>query len=162
MASTPIAHDATSGDMERVLASLGANLLIPVVDALAEGHAPETPQNHARATFAPKIAKDDGAIDWTRPARAIHNQIRGLQPWPLAATTLHGGRLLLRRSSPEDRETSIPPGAIVRAAGGDLLVACGNGSVLRILELQPEGRRTMTAREFLAGRGIANGDRFGS
>ena len=161
-ASVPIPPDATSGDMEAVLASLGAQLLLPVVDDLAADRAVETPQDHARATHAAKIAKDEGAIDWARPADAVHNSIRGLQPWPLAWTRLGHERLVLRRTRPIEGRPFDPssPGTIVRAAGDELIVACGNGTALQVLELQPEGRRTMTAREFLAGRAIASGARL--
>lgn len=163
----PIPPDATSGDMERVLAVLGAQLLLPVVDDLEGGRAVETPQDHARATFASKITKDEGVIDWREPAERVHNRVRGLQPWPLASTVLNGTRIVLRRTgvrSPDranGRSADLTPGRIL-AANGQMSVVCGNGTELDIFELQPEGKRTMTAREFLAGRGIADGARFGS
>ena len=177
-----IPEDATSGAVEGALANLGAALLLPVVDDLAAGRAVETPQDHTRATHAAKITKAEGAIDWTQPARGVHNRVRGLQPWPLASTHLAGARIVLRRTAPSsevwspdspsgDPVTSegrrvdltletVAPGTIIRAHGDELIVACGGGTALRILELQPEGRRTMTAREFLAGRGGVEGTRF--
>lgn len=192
VATVPIPSDATSGDMEGVLANLGARLLIPVVDDLALGRAVETPQDHSRATHAAKITKEEGIIDWTQPSDIVHNQVRGLQPWPLASTRLGPDRLLLRRTRPlpgarsvnehiggqvyESRasasETSgrpdpaerqfadLAPGTVVRAGGDELVVACGGGTALQILEIQPEGRRTMTVREFLAGRAVTAGTRF--
>jgi methionyl-tRNA formyltransferase len=191
VATVPIPPDATSGEMERVLAPLGAQLLLPVVDDLAAGRAVETPQDHAQATHAAKITKEEGAIDWTWPADRIHNQVRGLQPWPLAWTRLGPDRLVLRRTLPlslgarsgnrhsggqtpalpvsrpdpgERRFADLAPGTaagtIGRAAGDELIVACGEGTALQILEIQPEGRRNMTVREFLAGRVIAPGARF--
>lgn len=162
-ASVPIPPDATSGEMEGTLAQLGARLLLPVVDDLAAGRAVETPQDHARATHAAKVTKSEGTIDWNEPAAAVHNQVRGLQPWPLASTRLAGDRLVLRRTSPATpgaRSPDLTPGTVVRARGDELIVACGGGTALGILELQPEGRRTMTAREFLAGRGALEGARF--
>ena len=175
VATVPISPDATSGDMERVLAVLGARLLIPVVDDLAAGRAVETPQDHTRATHAAKIAKDEGAIDWGEPAAAVHNRVRGLQPWPLAWTRLDGDRVVLRRTRPHDLSSAEPsgsvasgsdpaaaPGTVLRAAGDELVVACGGGTALQVLELQPEGRRTMTAREFLSGRAVAPGTRLTS
>ena len=167
MARVPIPPQATSGDMESVLAALGAQLLLPVVNDLEAGRAIETPQDDARATFAPKVTKDEGIIDWRQPAERIHNRVRGLQPWPLASTSLTGRRIVLRKSvvKAPDRETvrseDMSPGRII-AAQGRMWVVCGDGTELEILELQPEGRRTMTTREFLAGRGIADGARFGS
>jgi len=177
--TVPIPSDATSGDMETILASLGARLLLPVVDDLAAGRAVETPQDHSRATFAPKITKEEGALDWTQPAEVQHNRVRGLQPWPLAWTRLASARLVLRRTRPTgvrsaDRTDLAPetgpladltpgePGTILRAGGDELIVACGRGTALQILELQPEGRRSMTAREFLAGHDIPAGARFSS
>jgi methionyl-tRNA formyltransferase len=159
VASVPIPPDATSGEMENTLAHLGAQLLLPVVDDLAMGRAVETPQDDTRATHAAKVTKAEGAIDWREPAAAVHNKVRGLQPWPLASTHLAGVRLVLRRTALV-RGGPGPPGTVVRADGDELIVACGGETALRILEIQPEGRRTMTAREFLAGRGAAEGDRF--
>jgi methionyl-tRNA formyltransferase len=167
VATVPIPPDATSGDVERTLADLGAQLLLPVVDDLAAARAVETPQDHTRATLAPKITKDEGTIDWTLPAEAVHNRVRGLQPWPLASTRLADERLVLRRTAPAPGAKSAfsvdsTPGTVLRAHGDDLVVACGHGTALRILEIQPEGRRTMTAREFLAGRGALEGARLES
>jgi methionyl-tRNA formyltransferase len=163
MASVPIPPNATSGDMESILAHLGAAQLLPVVDDLAAGRAVETPQDDARATHAAKITKAEGAIDWRQPAAVIHNKVRGLQPWPLAWTHLAGERLVLRRTADlgaEGPNADLTPGTVVRAQGDELIVACGGGTALRVLEIQPDGRRTMTAREFVAGRGAAEGSRF--
>jgi methionyl-tRNA formyltransferase len=166
VATVPIPPDATSGDMETVLADLGARLLLPVVDDLASGRARETPQDHSRSTHAAKISKDEGALDWTQPAAVLHNRVRGLQPWPLASTRLGSERLVLRRTRPVTSSPSLAgtsaPGTIVRARADEIIVACGDGTSLQVLEVQPEGRRTMTAREFLAGRAVAEGARFTS
>jgi methionyl-tRNA formyltransferase len=159
--TVPIPPGATSGDMEAVLATVGAGALLPVVDALAEGRAVETPQDHAAATHAAKITKAEGVVDWSRPAAVVHNIVRGLQPWPLASTTLDGERLVIRRTA-VNGPVDAAPGAIVKARGDELLVACGDRTSLHILEIQAEGRRTMSAREFLAGRGVLEGARFGT
>jgi methionyl-tRNA formyltransferase len=168
IARVPIPPDATSGDMDGVLAALGAGELVPIVDALAEGRAVETPQDHAAATHAPKITKEEGIIDWNEPADRIHDLVRGLQPWPLASTTVGGLRLVLRRTLPRlladadrDREPYPPPGAVIATTGDEIIVACGSRTQLRILEVQPEGRRSMSVRDFLAGRSIPDGTRFG-
>ena len=158
----PIANDATSGDVEAALAIAGAGLLLKVIEDLSAGRAVETPQDDARATYAPKITKEEGTIDWTDSARSLHDRIRGLQPWPLASTTLRGVRYVIRRSALTGQITGAEAGAIAMAHGDDLIVATGGGSALRLLELQPEGRRAMTAREFLAGHHLAAGDRFGT
>jgi methionyl-tRNA formyltransferase len=160
---TPIPPDATSGDMEAVLAMLGAGVLLPVVDALAEGRAAETPQDPAAATHAAKVTKAEGTIDWHEPGSVVHNRVRGLQPWPLASTLLDGDRLVVRKTRPVSVDThGVAPGTVVRAYGDQLTVACGGGTALDILEIQPEGRRTMTAREFLAGHGGLEGAEFGT
>jgi methionyl-tRNA formyltransferase len=162
----PIAADETSDLVERHLAQLGANLLVTSVDDLAAGRAVETPQDATQATYAHRLTKDDGIVDWTRSAGALHNQIRGLHPWPHAAAYVGGHRLILRRSewptaTPPiaSLPTASPPGTVVEAHGDRFLVATGNG-VLRLVEMQPEGKRAMTAREFLAGRPVSVGDRF--
>jgi methionyl-tRNA formyltransferase len=159
-ARVPIPSDATSADVEADVAAAGAPLLVSIVEDIAAGRAVETPQDHARATFAPKVTKAEGTIDWTKPAVAIHNQIRGLQPWPLASAQLGGARHVIRRSVVEGASTTAAPGVLIEAHGDRLVVACGDGTALGILEIQPEGRRPMSARDFLAGRRLSPGDRF--
>jgi methionyl-tRNA formyltransferase len=99
-------------------------------------------------------------IDWGQSASAIHNLVRGLQPWPLVSARLSGARVLLHRTFLLEDTSAKPGGTIVAAEGGRLDVAAGDGRVLRILLIQPEGKRVMTAREFLAGRRIAPGTRL--
>jgi methionyl-tRNA formyltransferase len=156
-ATRPIGPDETSPEVEHALAELGAALLVEVVDQMAEGRATETPQDERLVTLAPKIAKDEGVLDWSLPASRIHNLVRGLQPWPLVSTRIAGGRTLLHRTTVLDERTSAAPGTLVRAERDRLDVATGEGGVLRIVALQPEGRRVMSAREFLAGRKVASG-----
>lgn len=162
MRKHPIGAEDTSAEVEAALSVLGADLLLEVVDQLAAGTARETPQDHARATFAPKLTKEEGRIDWTRPAAAIHNQVRGLHPWPLAYAQLSSRRVLIRRT----RTLLAPPagapaGAVVGANADGIDVACGDGSLLRVLEIQAEGRRPMPARDFIAGHRLDAGTRFG-
>ena len=164
-AALRIGGNETAADVERGLAALGADLLVDTVRAIAAGRAVEQPQDHALATWAPRLGREDGRIDWTRPARTVHDLVRGLQPRPAAFTFLDGARYLLRRTAPDPAPPSAagpppPPGAIVEARGGRLRVACGAGTVLSVLEIQPEGRRAQSARDFLAGRRIASGAVF--
>jgi methionyl-tRNA formyltransferase len=159
-ATRPIGPDETSVEVERALADLGAPLLLSVVESLAAGTAVETPQDDRLATFAPKIEKSEGAIDWSRPASEIHNLVRGLQPWPLVSVSIDGVRHLLHRTARTSEHADAPGGTIVHATGDRLLVAGGDGELLKIVAIQPEGRRVMTAREFLAGRRIATGSRI--
>jgi methionyl-tRNA formyltransferase len=154
-----IESSETSHDVELDLAKIGARLLVDTVDRMAGAGVPEIPQNDADATFAPRLSKEEGAIDWSRSALDIHNLIRGLHPWPHAFTFLARQRLILLRSRPATRSSGLDPGVVVVADGDDLQVATGNG-VLQILELQPEGRRRMSPREWLAGHRVVAGDRL--
>jgi methionyl-tRNA formyltransferase len=160
--SRPIGPNETSSDVEQALALLGAEVLVKAVNALATGAAVETPQDDSLSTYASRLEKSDGVVDWSRPARAIHNQIRGLHPWPHAYSDLEGERTILLRSHVETEQNvgrNVEPGEIVEAGGDVLSVQTGKG-VLRILELQREGRRPVTARDFLAGRRLAAGAKF--
>jgi methionyl-tRNA formyltransferase len=159
-ASRPIGPDETSLDVERDLAALGARLLMEVVEQMAAGTAVETPQDEDAATYAPKILKEEGVVNWDQPAAVVHNLVRGLQPWPLVSGRLAGTRVLLHRTHVSAARTDRPAGIVVQAAGDAFDIACAEGSVLSVLRLQPEGRRVMTAREFLAGRPLETGMRI--
>ena len=155
----PIAADETSVDVERGLAGLGAGLLLEVIEQLAAGMAHEEPQDDSAATYAAKITREEGTVDWTLPAAALHNRVRGLQPWPLVSARLDGHRYLLHRTACHPDSVAGAPGTIVEAAGDRLLVATAKGT-LQILQLQPEGRRVLGSREFLAGYRIRPGMTF--
>jgi len=156
----PIGPDETSVEVERDLARLGAHLLLASLDDVAAGRAVETPQDAGRATYAPRLTRDEGAVDWRRPARDLHNQVRGLHPWPHAFTCLAGARHLIHRSAVVEGPPRGAPGVIVEASGDVLVVGAGGSTLLRILEIQPEGKRVLGTREFLAGRRIQPGARF--
>jgi len=157
----PIGADDTSDAVEADLARLGAPLLVSVVDQLAEGRATETPQDDSAATYASRLTKDDGIVDWRWPARRIHNLIRGLHPWPHAFSHLDGRRLILLRSAADQEPSDAQPGTVLDASGDRLTVATGRGR-LHLLQLQPEGKRALSAREFLAGHRVPAGAAFGS
>jgi len=154
-ARRPIATDETSDDVERDLAEIGARLLLATIPGLSEGVA-EVSQDDSAATYAPRLTKDDGRIDWTWPAERIHNLIRGLHPWPHAATFFGSQRFILHRSKPVRDPVRAVPGTILEALGDRLLVAAGAGQV-EIVEIQPEGKRPMSVREFLAGHALTAG-----
>lgn len=154
--SQPIAPDATSEEIERLLAARGATLLVDTLDRLAEGPIEEIPQSDADATYAHRLTRDDGIVDWSQSAEQVHNLIRGLHPWPHAFTFAAGRRLILHRSAWTSAQPSVPPGTIVTAQGDDLHVATGRGT-LNILELQVEGRRPTSVREFLSGAHLGVG-----
>jgi methionyl-tRNA formyltransferase len=155
-AARPIGPDETSDEVERDLARIGAGLAVETIDRLAAGVVSEVPQVEAEATYAHRLSKDDGRVNWALPARRVHDLIRGLHPWPHAFTFLDGKRLILLRSAAFDEVTETVPGTVVEAAGDRLRIATGGGAV-QILEIQTEGRRPMTAREFLAGHTVATG-----
>lgn len=157
----PIGPDETSDVVERDLAALGAPLLITVIDDLAAGRAVEELQDHSQSTYALKITKEEGLIDWAMSAAAIHNRVRGLYPWPHAFTYLNGERLIVMRSHVSPEPTTTAPGTIVDASAEVMHVATGYGERLAIDEVQPEGRRAMTVRDYLAGHPIQPGARFG-
>jgi methionyl-tRNA formyltransferase len=156
-ARQPIGPDDTTPEVERALAALGASLALTVVDRLAENTPIPVEQDHGAATFAPKIERHEGRIDWTLTAARIHDLVRGLQPWPLVSVHVQGVRCLLHRTALTEERTTAEPGTITVASGGVLAVAAGDGHVLRILEIKPEGKRVMSARDFLAGRSVALG-----
>jgi methionyl-tRNA formyltransferase len=160
-ARRPIGGDETGDQVERALARIGADLLVRVVDAIASGRVHETPQDESAATYAHRLTKQDGLVDWTWPAARIHDLIRGLHPWPHAYSFLQAQRLILLRSAEGDPVHAASPGTILEASGDHLVVATGSAT-LRLLEIQPEGKRPMAIREFLAGHHLAVGDRFTS
>ena len=151
-----IGPDETSEEVEGALAALGAELLVATVREMAQGTATEEPQDHRLATFAPKVTKDDGLIDWARPAADVHNLVRGLYPWPHAYTFLGPTRLLVLRTSvvTPTPDMSTPAGTIVKAEKDQLHVRCGRDTVLAVHALQPAGRKRLETRAFLAGHPI--------
>jgi methionyl-tRNA formyltransferase len=155
----PIGPDETSADVERDLAHLGAPLLTRVVEEILAGTAHEEPQDDRLSTYAPRITREEGLIDWSRPASVLHNRVRGLYPWPHAYTFLERGRLIILKSRALPETTSDPPGTVVAAGREAIEVATGEGR-LALLEVQPEGRRGMRVRDFLAGRPLSVGSRL--
>jgi methionyl-tRNA formyltransferase len=167
VARTAIGPDETAGALEARLAELGAPLVAEAVEALAEGRERVTPQDKAGVTRAPKLSKDDGRIDWTRPATEIHNLIRAMRPWPIARTAWVAGDrppvpvIVHRAEVVEDGGDGGEPGRVLRADPvGGLVVAAGAGAV-RLIEVQVPGRKVLTAAEFLRGVRIQPGDRLG-
>ena len=175
VARRPIGPNDTADEVERDLAAIGAELLVKVLGAIERGEALETPQDPSQVTYAPLLTKEEGRIDWGAAARSIHNQVRGLHPWPLAFTFLNGARVIVRRSAlPEDADaratapdlaipasgTAAAPGEVVSVRGEHISVATGEG-LLHLVQIQSEGRRALSAREFAAGMRLAPGVRFG-
>ncbi len=159
----PIGPDETSNVVEEALADMGAGLLVTIVEKMAAGTAREEPQDDTHATYAPRLTKEEGLIDWSQPSVAIHNRVRGLHPWPHAYSYLKGARLIIRRTRVDlaRREAApyTPHGTIEELGGEAIYVATGDGQI-EIVEIQPEGRRPMGIRDFVAGHRIAAGDVF--
>ena len=155
----PIGPDDTSDVIERELAALGADLLVATLDGLEDGVGQEVAQNDADATYAPRLTKEDGIVKWARSAAEIHNQIRGLYPWPHAFSFLNGERLILLRSRALSGTGSVAPGTVMPSPSGELHVMTGKGT-LSLLELQREGKRPASVRDFLSGFIVHPGDRF--
>jgi methionyl-tRNA formyltransferase len=158
-ATRRIHPDETSDAVEHDLARLGARLLVSTLDDLMSGRVNETPQDDAAATYARRLTKEDGVVDWSLPAVQVHNLIRGLHPWPHAFTFLAGTRIILLRSRPSTEKHTREPGTILESAGDRLVVGAGAGTI-HLLQLQVEGKRAMTPREFLSGHHLSPGDRL--
>ncbi len=153
--STPIHPEETAEMLYGRLAELGGELVLEAAAQIEAGTAPRTPQDPAKATLAPMLSKALSPIDWTQSAWSIHNKIRGLMPWPVASTdVISGDPIKIYRSCLPDRSVSAHPGVIVAGGKEGIDVACGDGKVLRILELQPPGKKKMTAADYLRGHPI--------
>jgi methionyl-tRNA formyltransferase len=165
-----IGPEETAGEVEARLAPLGARLALQVIDRLAAGPVTGTKQDKALATTAPKLTKEHGLIDWSRHGRDVCNQIRAMQPWPTAYTFYHRQghapvRIIITKaawSDGPDGDAPAPGQALVLPGDTTHLVdAAGAGSRVEIRELQPAGKRRMSADEFLRGHPVRPGDHFG-
>lgn len=153
--STPIGAEEDAQSLTARLAEIGAEALSEAVAALANGTAGRTPQNGSRQTYASMLSREMSPVDWSRSAHEIACQVRGLVPWPCASTNVIGGepmKLYAVRETGE--ETAARPGAIAAAGKQGIDVACGDGRLLRILELQAQGGKRMTAAAYLLGHPI--------
>lgn len=167
-----IEPDETAGQLEARLAVLGAALAVQTVEALAHGPVAGVRQDPSQVTKAPKLTKQMGQIDWQRPAAALCRHIRAMQPWPTAYTHWHRHdtpplRVLIIKARPTQPPNDLTdsstnaPGTIALNQGERLIVLCGTGEAVEIDELQPAGKRRMSAAEFVRGRPPQLGDHFG-
>jgi methionyl-tRNA formyltransferase len=157
---TEIGPEETAPQLARRLADAGAPLIVETLRKLERGEISPVPQDHTLATHAPPLKKEDGKIDWSQPAQQIYNRIRGLDPWPGAFTRFRGQLCHIWGRPREGAASSDLPGTI-SASGSELSVTCGGGSSLRIEAVQLEGRKRVTAREFVNGARLASDERFG-
>ena len=156
-AATPIDPDETVVALHDRLAELGAQLLVETVAQIEAGTATRTPQDHDKATLAPMLGRELSPMDFTRTARQLHDQVRGLIPWPAAVTTLGDKRCKVFQTVVPEEQTHAAPGTVLAAGKEGLAVACGKGTVLRLEEIQPDGGKRMKAADYLRGHPIAVG-----
>jgi methionyl-tRNA formyltransferase len=142
------------------LASVGAELMVETLKGLESGNITPQPQDHSRATLAPILKKEDGRADFSSSAQRIYNRLRGFQPWPGCFTNFKGKKLSIVSAKPVPA-IDYSPGMMV-LAGDKLLVACGEGSALELMEVQPEGKRKMLASEFIRGYRPESGEKLGA
>ena len=161
-ATTEIGPDETAGELESRLAELGAPLVARSIAELVAGTATILTQDRSKITKAPKLSKEDGVIDWTRPALEIHNLVRAMQPWPIASThwlrSEAPARIIVHQTTVVEGEGA--PGRVLEASGDRLVIAAGSGAV-RLLRVQLEGKKPLSIPEFLRGsslRGSALGN----
>lgn len=158
----PIAPEDTAGSLQDRLAAAGAALLTRTVEAIRGGRAPRAPQDEARATYAPKLSKEDGRIDWTSSAERVHNRVRGFLPWPgCYCTALDRKREpeILRILRTRAESGGGAPGQVLDLGAEGPLAAAGEGA-LRLLEVQPPGGRPMSGADYARGRPLRTGDRL--
>ncbi len=153
--TTPIGPEEDAQGLTLRLAALGAEALAEAVAALKAGTAERTPQDHSRMTYASMLSKEMSPVDWTRSAHAISCQIRGLIPWPCASTeAITGQPMKLFAASETGEQTSAKAGTVLAAGKQGIDVACGDGKVLRLTEIQAQGGKRMSAAAYLLGHPI--------
>ena len=146
----PISADDTAVTIAPRLAAMGADLLVQTLRGLQQGSVSPVPQDHSQASLAPILKREDGLADFNTSAAEIYNRLRGFQPWPGAYTLFRGKNLKIIAAQPFQNASAIPGGEL-RIAGEKLLVGCGGGTALELIQLQPEGKKAITAREFVSG-----------
>lgn len=160
--TVPIEPDETAGELSEKLSALGALAVRKGLPKYVAGGYTAVAQDHAKATLAPILKKEDGRIDFAKPARAVHDHVRGMTPWPGAFTTSRGKTLKVHATRVTDVQAGAhAPGTVVFADKTRIVVACGERGV-ELLRVQLEGKKPISATDWFAGRGVAEGDRLGS
>ncbi len=162
-----IGPEDTAETLGPKLASIGADLMVETLRGLETGQVRPTPQDHSQATLAPILKKEDGRMDFARSASDLFNRLRGFQPWPGAFTTFKGKTLQVHRAQPVQHAAKLTPGEVA-VEGMRLFVGCGKNkdekdtnTALELIEVQLEGKRRMTAQEFINGYRPKSGDHLG-
>lgn len=162
----PVTETDTVGTLHDKMSTAGADLLSETIPKLLKGELTPVPQNDEEATFAWNIKREQEKIDWTKPGDQIYNHIRGMNPWPVAYTTLNDTVMKVWGSEKVSLSGTHEPGTIVKLEEDGFIVAAGDGSGIKITELQPAGKKKMDAKQFLLGAGsnfepgIKLGDRY--
>lgn len=154
--ATPIRIDENAAQLFDRLAQMGAELLVETVAGIEAGTVKAESQDENRASHAPMLSRDLSPMDWSRTARQLHDQVRGLYPWPAAVAAVDGVRCKILRTALAEDAGGQAPGTVLQADKRGLRVACGSGA-LEILELQPDGKKAMAASAFLMGHPIRMG-----
>lgn len=154
-----ILETETAPELMARLSEMGAELLSETLRRLDEIE--PRAQDEEKATFAPMLKRDDGLIDWALDGAQIERRVRGFQPWPNAFTSYHSRRLVIWRAEASAYQGTAACGEIIEAHGDEIRVACGDHTALRLLEVQPEGKRRMAAKDFLNGAHVCAGERLG-
>lgn len=158
----PIPLEMSAGELAERLAEVGAELLVPTLEGLCAKAIVPRPQEDACVSWAPRITKDMALISWDKPAAQIHNQVRGMNPWPGAHAIFRGQRLHLWRTVPLTESITQPalPGTLLAATRNAIRVQCGEGTALDILEIQKPGKPAVSGREFANGARLVAGETF--
>ena len=157
----PIDDEDTGGSLFDKLAEEGARLLLETIPRIESGDINPEPQDESKSSYVKMLKKEDGRMDFSLPAEVLHNRVRGLSPWPGAFTEIGGKKLRIWKTQVLDKgEDHAEAGKVIAAGKAGIDIACGQG-VLRILELQPEGKKNMKAADYLLGHAILIGTKFG-
>lgn len=148
----------TGAELWESLSATGARLLVETLPGIADGRVRGVAQDEAQATYAAKLGNEERIIDWSAPAAQVDLQVRCFSPRPGARTLLDGKWLKVLTGEPCGGHSPLPPGSV---AGGEMDIACGDGSIYRVFEVQPEGKKAMNIADFLRGRPLGKGDRLG-
>lgn len=158
-ARTPILPDETAGELTLRLSEMGAQALVEALALIEMGHAQPEAQDEAQATYAPKLTRETAAVDFTRPALEVGRHIRAYDPRPGAWGRVRDAEVKLFGARAAPRASTDVPGMVLEVDGEGMVVACGSGAV-RVLAVQPAGKRRLSPLEWAHGRGVAVGDRF--
>ncbi|MCR5747692.1 MAG: methionyl-tRNA formyltransferase [Lachnospiraceae bacterium] len=158
--SLPIEDDDTGGSLFDKLAKLGAELAVETMEKISHGDIEPVPQDESRASYAGKVDKSMGLIDWNKKASELERLIRALDPWPCAYTMINGKTLKIWKASVKDGSSEESPGTVIEVTKDEVTVACGEGELI-LKEVQMEGKKRLTVHDLLLGNRIEAGDRLG-